>query len=64
MQLPNLNLTNIFNTVSLVTLITFGVDIGLTSHNFHNKSLIFVTQYNRLLKFSALAYSASNTFKH
>ena len=63
MQLPNLNLANIFNTVSLVTLVTFDVDIGLTSHSFHNKSLTFVTQYNRLLKLSAPAYSASNTFK-
>ena len=61
MQLPNLNLANIFNTVSLVTLVAFGVDIGLRSHN---KSPIFITQYSRLLKFSASAYSAFNTFKH
>ena len=44
-----LNLANIFVTISLMTL---GVDIGLTNHSFHNKSLIFITQYNHLLKFS------------
>ena len=60
MRSPNLNLANIFNTVSLVILVAFGVDIGLTSHSFHNKSLIFVTQYNHLLKFSVPAYSTSN----
>ena len=29
--IPNLNLANTFNIVSLVTLVAFGVDIGLRS---------------------------------
>ena len=39
--------------MNLVALMVAAIDIGLTSHSFHNKSLVFVTQYNRLLMFSA-----------
>ena len=42
-QSPNTNLANIFKYH--ITRDTFGFDIGLTSHSFHNKYLIFITQY-------------------